>query len=178
MVRITSIAFLVLWIAACGWHLRGMAELPPAMALTYIDTSARTSTITRNLHRVLRAADITVVSEQSENAANLKVQSRSGQRVLSIGPDGKAVEYEVFASATFSVTTPDGSFELAEQEIILSRDLLFDPLDPLAASKERELLQRDMEKQLAHLIIDRIAAAYAVGQSTTPNPEVQKATEN
>ncbi|MBN1378974.1 MAG: hypothetical protein JXA04_07040 [Gammaproteobacteria bacterium] len=152
---------ILLLVSACGWHMRGTAKLPPAMALTYIDTAAKTSTLTRYLNRALRAADVEVVGEMGDNVARLKVQSSSGRRVLSIGPDGKALEYEIFATATFSVTTPDGLFELTAQEISLSRDLLFDSLDVLGASKEQDMLQQDMEKQVASLIIDRIAAAYA-----------------
>jgi LPS-assembly lipoprotein len=157
-----------LLLAGCGWHLRGTYELPPAMALTYVDTDAKTGELTRHLHRTLRAADITVVSQPVENAARLRVRSGSGRRVISIGPDGKALEYEIFATATFSVTTPDASFELAQQEISLRRDLLFDPLDVLAANKEQEQLRLDMEKQAANLIIDRIAAAYARAKSSGP----------
>jgi LPS-assembly lipoprotein len=151
---------MLLLLSACGWHLRGAAKLPPAMALTYIDTTAKTSTLTLYLNRSLRAAGVTVVSEPAENAARLQVQSSSGRRVLSIGPDGKAREYEIYATATFSVSTPDGSFELSQQEISLKRDMYFDPLEALAASEEQALLQQDMEKRVATLIIDRISAAY------------------
>ena len=165
MRRLLSIIPTIIVITACGWHLRGAVELPPAMAITYIDTSARTGTLVRNLHRILRAADITVISNMTDDAATLKIQSSSGRQVLSIGPDGKAREYEIYANATFSVTTPDKSFELQTQEIALSRDFLFDPLIVLAARQEQELLQQDMEKQVARLIVDRIAAAYAAGNS-------------
>jgi LPS-assembly lipoprotein len=137
-----------------------MVDLPPAMSITYIDTPTKTGTLMRYLQRALRAADIAVVSEPVENAATLKVQFSSGRRVLSIGPDGKAREYEVFANATFSVATADGSFEMAPQQISLTRDFLYDPLIVLAAAQEQELLQQDMEKQLANLIVDRIAATY------------------
>lgn len=155
----------LLLLSACGWHLRGAAKLPPAMALTYIETSAKTSTLTRYLNRALRSAGVTVVSEPVENAARLQVRSRSGRRVLSIGPDGKAREYEIYATATFSVTTPDGSFELSQQEISLKRDMYFDPLEVLAATEEQGLLQQDMEKRVATLIIDRISAAYTDAKS-------------
>lgn len=156
----------LLSLTACGWHLRGTAVLPPGMAHTYLDIPDKTGPIARHLQRALRAANIDVLSEPDKNAAVLTVQPSSGRRVLSVGPDGRALEYELFATAAFSVHTADGSFELEQQEVTLNRDVLFDPLVVLAGAEEQQQLQNDMEKQLAGLIIDRISATYVSDLNT------------
>lgn len=155
--------FLVLCqcIAACGWHLRGAYELPPEMKTTYIDSSIQTSELVRQLNRDLRAANVNSINYPAEDAAVLKVSVRTGSRTLSIGSDGKALEYELFASARFSLSIPGSTFAVADQQIMLTRDQVFDPLDVLAANKEQALLHDDMERQLAGMILDRISAAYA-----------------
>lgn len=156
----TIVLFVAFLLTACGWHLRGNVGLPPAMANTYIDADINTSSLTLHLNRAFQAAGVVVVYELSKNTATLKINSRSGRKVASIGPNGRAREYDVYVTARFSVTTMDHSFVLPQQEITLTRDLVFDPLDVLGTNNEQKILVDEMERRIAGLIIDRIAAAY------------------
>lgn len=160
---------LVLSLSACGWHLRGAAQLPPQMAQTRIVSSVQTSELLRQLKRGLSSADVLIVGQEVEDAAVLNVQPSTGRETLSIGPDGRVTEYEIFAKVRFSLTLPTSSFAVPVQEIYLTRDQVFDPLEVLAADKEQILFQKDMERQLAGMILDRISAAYIKYKSSQLN---------
>lgn len=157
-------------LAACGFHLRGAPDLPAGMAVTYLDIATPTSDLALQLKRTLETAGITVIFEPAEGAAVLKVSPSSGRRTLSIGPDGKALEYEVYYTVRFAVSKPGSEFEIAPQQVTLTRDFVYDPLAVLAVGKEQARLEQDMERELARLIIQRIAAVGASGDFVSPPP--------
>ena len=149
---------LVLSLVACGFTLRGAHELPPGMAETFIQAGTPGSALVVQLKRLLRESTVRVTEHQASNAAVLKVRESSTRRVLSVGADAKAREYELQYSATFSVTIPGVEREFPEKTISLSRDYSFDRLAVLAANEEETMLMRDMQRELARMMIEQIAA--------------------
>lgn len=154
---------LLLTAAGCGWHLRGVHDMPDAMAVTYLNGPNQTSELLRYIRRDLKAAGIEVVRDPAPGAAVLHIRPQSGLRTLSVGPDGKAREYELYYTVQFRVDKPDSAFEVPEQQVTLIRDFIFDPLDSLAVGQERALLEESMERDLARLVIERLAAAGLQG---------------
>lgn len=146
-------------LAGCGWHLRGARSLPDAMATTHVKASLQTSELVRYIKRDLKAAGAEVVDYPAEEAAILSIRPRSGRRTLSVGPDGKAREYEVFYTVGFDVRKPGSEFEIPEQRVTLTRDFVYDPLAGLSAGREQNLLEESMERDVARLVIERLAAA-------------------
>jgi LPS-assembly lipoprotein len=106
----------------------------------------------------LRDSSVRVVEHPGSNSAVLKVRESSSRRVLSVGTDAKAREYELEYSATFSVTIPGLEREFPEKTISLSRDYSFDRLAVLAANEEESMLIRDMQRELARMMVQQIAA--------------------
>ncbi|HEY3487293.1 MAG TPA: LPS assembly lipoprotein LptE [Gammaproteobacteria bacterium] len=144
-------------LAACGFSLRGAHELPPGMAKTFLQAENSGSALTVRLKRALRDASVWVVEYPANDAAVLKTRESSQRRVLSVGTDGKALEYEVQYSATFSLTLP-GSESPSEKTISLSRDYIFDRRSVLAIDEEEATLIKDMQRELARMILEQLAA--------------------
>jgi LPS-assembly lipoprotein len=149
---------LSLSLAACGFALRGARELPAGMAETFIQAGTPGSALVVQLKRLLRESTVRVTEHPQENTAVLKVRESSTRRVLSVGTDAKAREYELQYSATFSVTIPGMEREFPEKTISLSRDYSFDRLAVLAANEEESMLMRDMQRELARMMLEQIAA--------------------
>ena len=145
-------------LAACGFALRGAYELPSGMAKTHIQAENSGSVLVGHLRRSLKSAAVDVVEHATPEVALLKIRESSARRVLSVGADSKALEYELQYTVTFSVDMPGPDDELPEQSITLSRDYIFDPLGVLAVNEEEAMLLRDMQRELARMIIERIAA--------------------
>jgi LPS-assembly lipoprotein len=152
------LGYLSLSLVACGFALRGARELPAGMAETFIQAGTPGSALVTQLKRFLRDSSVRVTEYPGSNAAILKVRESSTRRVLSVGTDAKAREYELQYSATFSVTIPGLEREFPEKTISLSRDYSFDRLAVLAANEEEAMLMRDMQRELARMMIEQIAA--------------------
>ncbi len=133
--------------------------MPAQMNKTYVQAANQTGELVRQLKRALRSAKIIVVAQPDEQSATLSLSESSGRRVLSVGADGVALEYEIYYTVTFRVFRDSEPFEITEQSITLTRDYVFDRLGVLAANEEEAALRQDMQRELARLVIDRIAAA-------------------
>jgi LPS-assembly lipoprotein len=144
-------------LVACGFTLRGARELPTAMAETRIQAGTPGSALVGYLKRFLRDSAVQVTEQSTGDTALLKIRESTTRRVLSVGTDAKAREYEVLYSATFSLTIP-GKQEFPEKTITLTRDYSFDRQAVLAANEEEAMLVRDMQRELARMIVEQIAA--------------------
>jgi LPS-assembly lipoprotein len=149
---------LALSLAACGFTLRGARELPPGMAVTYVQAGTPGSPLATYLKSFLRESSVRPVDQAMPDAAVLKVRDSTKRRVLSVDTNAKAREFEVQYSATFSLSIPGVESELPEKTITLSRDYVFDRQAVLAVNEEEAMLLQDMQRELARMIIEQIAA--------------------
>lgn len=167
--RAIVIALPVLAVTACGFHLRGSDAapgghaLPAEMAVTSIRAASQTSELVRQLKRGLNGAGVQLVNHSSASVAVLSLDETRNKRALSFDAGGRALEYEISYTAGFSVERADSAWRIPRQTITLSREYYFDSLDALAADRQETLLIRDMQNELARLILDRIRAAGGGG---------------
>lgn len=155
--RIASLLGLCM-IAACGWRLQGTGRLPEIMAITYIDTEDRFTDFNRALRENLSSAGARLTDRRAEATAIVKIGSdSSGQRVLAVSARNTPQEYEVFYSIEYSVSTPTG--ELIEpQRLELTRDYSYDEAAVLAKRREEVILREALARDLAGLVIRRLAS--------------------
>lgn len=148
-------------LSACGFHLRGAVEFPPAMKETYIDGNAN-SAVVRDLRLNLEASGAHVLDSPQAAGATLHILSeRFDRRVLSVSSRAQVSEYELIYNVRFSVTRADGVQLLAPQEVNVVRDYRYDPNQVLGSSSEESLLQQEMQRDVSQLILRRLAYARA-----------------
>jgi LPS-assembly lipoprotein len=82
-------------------------------------------------------------------------------RVLSVGPTGKAIEYEIETTVEFDYSV-DGQLRVARETLTVLRDYSFDETRVLAKEAERKQLQREMQEELAGLMLLRIDAQLSM----------------
>jgi len=157
--RVTGIALLLGLLSACGFHLRGDVELPPALRETFLDSKNPYTGMARALRVELEAAGGRIV-ESSENATAVLriVREISENRILSVGSTGKASEYELFNEVVFSLSDAEGKVLIKSQSLRMTRDLVFDETELLGKISEAEGIHRQMRRNLARQIIIRIDA--------------------
>ncbi|MDH5471526.1 MAG: LPS assembly lipoprotein LptE [Gammaproteobacteria bacterium] len=157
ILRQALLALLVISMTACGFHLRGAYQLPDAMAKTYVQAANQNSELIRSLKRSLKANNILVVENTSDATAVLKITSESqNKRVLSVDSKGRAREYELSYAVGFHVQTGNADFSMAEQELKLEREFLFDTEDVLGKGREESTLIKDMQQDMVRLILLRL----------------------
>jgi LPS-assembly lipoprotein len=179
--KLVLILMLAGLLAACGFKLRGSADLP-GYKLPFATIALGldpTSEFHAQLKRTIEASSpgTRVVADPKEAEAVLAViADRSEKNILSLTAAGRAREYQLIRTFSFRVhshspapTTPAVKYSdapvagpteyIPPSTVTLRRDITFS--DDLVLSKESEevLLWRDIQGDLVQQLMRRLAAA-------------------
>ena len=155
--RISLTLVLALLLAACGFQLRGTADLP-------FDTLYMPSTaggIALDLKRNIQSGTRTkVVDDPKQAQAVLEfVQELREKSILSLASTGRVREYQLRYRVAFRVHDGKGGEFLPLSAVQLTRDISFNDTDVLAKETEEQQLYRDMQFDMVQQIMRRLAAA-------------------
>jgi len=156
--RCALLLLVALAASSCGWRLQGIERLPSAMSVTYVDAADRYSEFNRALRESLNAAGAQLVNDSSQARAIIRVRrDESGQRVLSVSARNRPEEYEVYYIVEYSVEGVSG--ELLEVQMLeRKRDYSYDEAALLAKQREQAVLTQALARELAGLVLRRLAA--------------------
>lgn len=156
-----ALVTLVLTLSACGFHLRNALTLPPNLGPVDIVSSDPYSRLARSVERALAAAGAEIADPDATDVATLNIQSeRWAALPASLDAQGRAQEYTLRYAVVFSMRDADGRDVILQQAIELARDYLAPPADSIGADSERELLSRELEREMTASIIRRIDAVF------------------
>ncbi|MCA1325339.1 LPS assembly lipoprotein LptE [Herbaspirillum sp. alder98] len=159
----------VMLLTACGFHLRGAADLP--FKTIYLGFSPN-STVGVELRRNIRASGGEVVDKADQAEAVLKVLADTrDKQVLTLNTNGRVREYALFQRFTFSVADPKGVVLIPPTAIVLRRVITYDENQELAKQAEEVLLYRDMQSDLVQQILRRLAASKTALATENVDPE-------
>lgn len=158
--RLTLIALLSLLLAACGFHLAGTLPLPRVLKRVYIDLSQPYQVSEPPLEVALRERLVqrgaTVVAKTEKAETQLRIWNLVERReALSIGPDGKALEYRLLVSVNYEVRRGDQVL-LPTDSLSASRDYSFEAGSILAKEAEESQLREFIQGELAELLLLRL----------------------
>ncbi len=182
--KLSVILLLAALLAACGFKLRGSAELPGyklpfgTIAITLPPTSEFYALLKRNIEA--SSPGTKVVAENKDAEAILAVLGDTSEKIiLSLNAAGRAREYQLVRKFSFRVHAnlpagvvppPQTKYTDARPAVVateyilpstitLRREITFS--DDLVLSKESEeaLLWRDMQGDLVQQLMRRLAAA-------------------
>jgi LPS-assembly lipoprotein len=147
-----------LFLAACGFQLRGTATLP--FQSLYVQ-AASTSQFANQLKRVVRIGSGTSITERPEQAqAILQVMSELQEKqILSLGGGGRVSEYQLRYRVSFRLTDSKNREHIPASEILLRRDYSFNDDQALSKESEEALLFRDMRNDAVQQLVRRLQAA-------------------
>ena len=145
-------------LASCGWRLQGTTRLPEVLTTAYVETKDPYTDFNRALRESLIASGANLVTDKARATAVVRIRrDESGQRVLSVSSRNTPEEYEVFYSVEYSVD--GGGRELiAPDTLELRRDYSYDERAVLAKQREQLLLREALARDIAGLIVRRLAA--------------------
>jgi LPS-assembly lipoprotein len=142
---------------ACGFHPRGAASLPPAMAITYI---AGYDTLTDDFREALESHGARVTQNRAEATAVLNIlKNTSGTDVLSINLSGQVLEYRIHQLIDFDVTAANGHMLVDQQSVMVTRTIKFNVNGVLGSEREGEAIRRALQRDAVNLAMLRITAA-------------------
>ncbi len=132
---------LLLALTACGFQLRGTADL--AFKNLYMQGSKLT--INKNLTRSLKVNGVTVVDNPEKAELFLEMLSEQReQKILSLSGGGKVREFEIIYRVSFRLRNPSSETWGPVQTVENRRDFSYDDSQLLAKETEEERLLEDM----------------------------------
>jgi LPS-assembly lipoprotein len=156
--RVFLLLALLAALSSCGWRLQGTTRLPEVLTSAYVDTKDPFSDFNRALRESLEASGATLVTDRALASAVVRIRGEaSGQRVLSVSSRNTPEEYEIYYIVEYSVD--GGGRELIPPDRLeMTRDYSYDERAVLAKQREQLLLREALARDIAGLIVRRLAA--------------------
>ena len=161
LLRPLVLVVLALALSACGFHLRDALLLPQDLGPLRVVSPDPYSPLAQSLSEALTRAGAKPAAEGATgDVATLRVVSeRWGNTPLSVDQFGRAQEYTLRYAVIFRLNRADGSDLVPQQAIELSRDYIFVPTNASGAEGEREILTKELRREMVASILRRIDAA-------------------
>jgi LPS-assembly lipoprotein len=149
-------------LAGCGFALRGAIDIP--FASLYVDIPEH-SAFGSQLKRAIAAQRSTRLAASGSDAEAILTPTGEARdkSILSLNSAGRVREYRLHYRYSFRVHDPAGRDLIEPASIALTRDMTFDDSAVLAKAQEEALLWRDMESDLVHQILRRLARPAPTG---------------
>ena len=161
-------------VAGCGFVLVGERPLPAVLQTVFVDVDAPYQVSEPPLQTALRTRLLrqgaAVVAKAEQASARVRLWDLAeGRETLSIGPDGKALEYRLIVSVRYELRGSDGVLVPADT-LSVSRDYSFNPGQILAKEAEEAQLREFIQDEMAELLLLRLEAALSAQPPATPAP--------
>jgi LPS-assembly lipoprotein len=147
---------LLLTLGACGFQLRGPAQLP----FETIFVQGGGNQLGPDLQRYLQSgSNVTVVQAPEEAQAVLVIVGESREkRILSLTGGGRVGEFELFYRLSFRLHDGKGTELMPLQLLELKRTLTFSDVQVLAKQQEEAMMYRDMQSDAVQQVVRRLGA--------------------
>ena len=158
MIRRYSVVFCALALTACGFHLRGSAQLPfTTLNIALPESSALHAELART---ITSSSQTKIVDNPKEAQAVLSVVTDAQTKnILSLNSAGRVREYELVRTFVFKVDDAAGRPIVVPSRIIMRRSVTFNDDQVLSKAAEETLLWRDIQTDLLQQMLRRLAAA-------------------
>ncbi len=160
--RYITLALLVSLIQACGFQLRGALDLSQDISPIYLQQN-NLFELGREIKALLNANKLQIAENEQQAKAQLALLSETrGRRVLSVDSNGRGREYLLTYTVNFSIKIKQttGINQQGRQDTIsVRRSLLYEPEAVLAVDNESEILYKDMQRDVARLILLKLQAS-------------------
>jgi LPS-assembly lipoprotein len=150
-------ALLCTLLAACGFQLRGTADVPFQTIYVPAVAGGIGLELKRNIQAGTRAK---VVDDAKQAEAVLEfTQEAREKEILSLTAQGRVREFQLRYRVGFRVHDGKGRDFVPVTTVVLYRDNTFNDSDVLAKETEEGLLYRDMQSDMVQQILRRLAVA-------------------
>jgi LPS-assembly lipoprotein len=150
---------LALAVSACGFHLRDALVLPSDIGTVRVASVDRYSPLADSLTHSIQRAGAQIASTDDPNATVVDLLSeRWGDTPISVDQFGRAQEFNLRYAVVFEVRKADGTKPVPRQAVELARDYVSNPVNAIGTEGERELLVKELRREMAASIIRRLGA--------------------
>ena len=144
-------------LAACGFHLRGSANVP----FNTIYIPGASAGLALDLKRNIEAGtQAKVVNDPKAAEAILELSGENREKIiLSLTGTGRVREFRLRYTVNYRVHDGKGGEYVPTSVVQLQRDVTYSDSEILAKEAEEQLLFRDMQSDLVQQVLRRLSAA-------------------
>jgi len=155
--NVIAVAALLVFLAGCGFQMRGARSVPAEMSRTYIETADRHSLFYRRLRADLLSADVELVESPLDASATFSILSEiTGQRVLSVSARNVPREFQVFYTVMYNLKTEKDTL-LDSRSQTLTRDYTWEETQVLGKEKEEQLMREAIVGDLVRTVLIQLS---------------------
>ncbi len=161
-----------LLLCACGFQAVGSRALPVQLEKVHVDmvTPYRVAEpqVESHMRSLLAQRGAQVLDRSDADTAVIQLSNlRQTREVRTVGPDGKALEYDLILRVDFIVRW-QGIVYVPSQQMEVRRDYSFNPGQLLAKEQEAMRLREYLENEMAELILLKIETLMRKGPPPAP----------
>ena len=160
--RLVPVA-LVLALSACGFQLRNALTLPSDLGPVRVVAADRYSPLAESLGQALERAGATPAELGAESAVLDVLAENWADTPASVDAFGRSLEFSLRYAVIFELRRADGAPLVPRQTIELARDYVSNPVNSIGTEGEREILVRELRREMVASILRRIDAASKSG---------------
>ncbi|MCK5889275.1 MAG: hypothetical protein KAG19_04975 [Methylococcales bacterium] len=155
-IRNFSVALiLLLFVSACGYHLKGSKLFPKEFSAVYLDSGS--VQLRKSFKRILKYADGELVDSVEDGNSVIKIfNEKMDSRLLSLNNAGRVNEVELIYSLEFIVLNKKGNVLLEKQSLEIRRDYFNNQGDVLGSNNEDRVIRDEMYDQAVATIAQRM----------------------
>ena len=163
MIRRLLPAVLVLALAGCGFHLRDRVTVPTQFGALRVVSVDRYSPLAESLAQTLERGGAIVARDGEEGAVLDILAEQWGDTPISVDALGRSQEFSLRYAVIFELRRADGAVVVPRQTIELARDYVSNPVNSIGTEGEREILARELRREMAASVLRRIDAVFKAG---------------
>ncbi|MDI1353176.1 MAG: LPS assembly lipoprotein LptE [bacterium] len=149
---------IVLLLTACGFHLRGMVDIPKWLNNVSIISNDDDNQIAALLASQLDGYKIKVNPDPSDADYWLTINSvKINQQIVSIGASTNPRQYQLNLTVNFMLQTRKGQLVRARRSVVVSRQLTINNDRILGSNEEETILIEEMKQEAVTQIINRLS---------------------
>lgn len=151
------ISVLISGLLSCGFHLRGQMDIPMHAMPVYLYADDGYHDLRRDLLELFKQNEVSTTSTETSAATTIKLNRvKQANRVVSVDSLGRVREYLLTTVVSFTLTDQHST---STKSIQVTRDVDYDANNILAFKKEEATLLKEMNKDIARLILLQLQAA-------------------
>ena len=163
----TVLLCLVLFLTACGYHLRGELDLPENMKTVYIDGAS--DGLRNQFKAAMLNSQVKVVNLRADAGTIILVSEEDTlKRALSLGSSGYANQYGLEYHFKYEVQDGKGKIIVPSQPVEIRREYFNNQQLILGKDNEELVIRNEMYQQAVRTMINQLRAGLGNKESNAP----------
>lgn len=172
MKKIIGCLTIALLTTACGWQLRGTAEIPQNLSQLYVSADESKGPLVTELKKTLKANHVSVLDNSQDANYILTIhEETTDKRTAGVGSDALSSAYEITLKANYEIRTKNNVLPTKATATSV-RSFNYNTASISSATQEEALLITEMRRDLVQQMLRRLNAVitHPQAQPSTPRP--------